>query len=587
MRRPSMAAFTLLAVFALLLPALPSAAAGATAWSTTGPSILLDNKAFIAKGISYSPTPIGGSADFPPFQDWFRSGNKYELVWQRDIAPLREMGANVVKTYSWWAYLPTKGDEYGGAPNNLKKNLDGQLNWDPKATEASDHTAFLDALWNGGKDPIYVLIGIAIDAGPCFNNGDTDPTHWGSGPSYRKFYANTAEWAAKKYGSHPAVMGFILGNEMNQEDRLSGTNPTFWPTLNAMAQTVKKNAPGKLVGIAWQGEQAFRMNGSSPMYKLVAENKDFDFWGANVYTGKTFDPFWNFWDPFVAAGYGKPLLITEWGRPTCKVQGGAVVESVEANIEAGDYIGNLWKEIEKNPKRTAGGTVFAWSDEWWKVKKEEVSTALPYKHDAAKDPVWQEECWGLNKVDYVNRDPQYPTDNKGDVISSDKLTQRNGYTALKSLWTAGGYRKPEARLKSGTDAPLLARSKNRGIRSVSENPLLSSPIHLDGTFTSFIGHRISLSLDPGSYLGMPAEWYLVHVGPMGMRQWDPYSASWVTADKVSPLFKAPLEELVDLEIPVGFLYSGANSFTFAVDLEIDGTNDNNHWFSSTNVIVIH
>ena len=107
-----------------------------------------------------------------------------------------------------------------------------------------DHSAFLDAAAANGID---VTIGIALDGGNVFDNGDPS-----LGQDYLDFYTATAEKLAELYGDHRAVMGFCLGNEQNNPSRIVRTS--FWDGLAGMAQAVRAKAPGKLVVFAMEND---------------------------------------------------------------------------------------------------------------------------------------------------------------------------------------------------------------------------------------------------------------------------------------------------------------------------------------------
>ena len=227
--------FGLMFAFLVMVAAGSPAIGAQTIWTTQKQQILVNDGAttqtFFGKGVNYAPCPIGGSADFVPFQDFFNK--KWESIYKRDISQLHDMGANLIRVYGWWGFLPTNGNEWKGAPNNLKKNIDGQLVWsiDDKGdglTGTLNHTEFLDELYKNG---ISIIIGIGIDVGNTFDNGNAE-----TGKMYYEFYKQTAVWAAQKYGNHPAVMGFCLGNELNNPSRMQRDD--FWQKLNDMADAV-------------------------------------------------------------------------------------------------------------------------------------------------------------------------------------------------------------------------------------------------------------------------------------------------------------------------------------------------------------
>ena len=69
------------------------------------------------------------------------------------------------------------------------------------------------------------------------------------------FYTATAAKLAELYGNHPAVMGFCLGNEQNNQTRI--VRADFWDGLAGMAQAVRTKAPGKLVMFAMQNDNPY------------------------------------------------------------------------------------------------------------------------------------------------------------------------------------------------------------------------------------------------------------------------------------------------------------------------------------------
>lgn len=111
-----------------LLPASPARGAAVV---VSGPHILINGTPFKARGVCYAPTPIGGEPDLPPYGDYFTAS--YQLIYNRDLPQMRRMGANCLRVYGW--------------------------------NPVADHKAFLDAAYNGGQRPIYVLL-----------NGWVDPT---------------------------------------------------------------------------------------------------------------------------------------------------------------------------------------------------------------------------------------------------------------------------------------------------------------------------------------------------------------------------------------------------------------------------
>jgi hypothetical protein len=72
--------------------------------------------------------------------------------------------------------------------------------WDP----AAKHTGFLNAAYNGGQRPIYVLLNRWVDP-----STDWTKTNAVNGLA--------ADWVtlATNVMHHPAVLGYLIGNELN------------------------------------------------------------------------------------------------------------------------------------------------------------------------------------------------------------------------------------------------------------------------------------------------------------------------------------------------------------------------------------
>ena len=111
-----------------------------SSWEVTEPvnrEVILDGKPFIGRGVACQPTPIGSDASASqPFGDYFTDNDS--SFWERDLPLLRQMGANIIRIYGW--------------------------------SDTANHDAFLDACYNGGVDPIYVLINRFIDLNTNWSN---------------------------------------------------------------------------------------------------------------------------------------------------------------------------------------------------------------------------------------------------------------------------------------------------------------------------------------------------------------------------------------------------------------------------------
>jgi hypothetical protein len=299
---------------------------------------------FYINGINYEPTQIGGSAGFTPFNDFFYTNDvsTWNPLWPRDIPLLRAMGVNAVRTYGMWKWEPGFDGNAPGAPDGVAtfwSNLNFQAS---KASENNNqfcaptdpsvftfqhptHADFLNLLWNNGVNPIYVWIGVSL---PLELVDPNVPDACTPGvvckEDFRQFYRYTAKWLAKKYGDHPAVMGFVVGNELDTPD----TTPTseFWQTLNDIAAVIKASAPDKLTAFTFHDTADYnRTITSGAFVNLRGPNVyGLDVYGFNPYTNPlpAGNLFARFRDNVVlncmqnnGSPCVKPLMYGEFGTP--------------------------------------------------------------------------------------------------------------------------------------------------------------------------------------------------------------------------------------------------------------------------------
>ncbi len=401
-----------------------------TVWTVSGRRILLNGEVFFAKGVNYSPTPVGGSANWSPFGDWFTS--TWHEIYERDLPKLRQMGANSIRVHCWYALEPTQ-DNYRRV---------GVADFENET--ANDHTHFLDRAWNDGINPIYVLVTLPLEKARIFYYG-SDEAKIDDSADVFKFYEWTIRWAAKKYGKHPAVMGFSIGNECNDEpERLA--NPLFWERMNKLARAAKAEAPDKLVTSVWfpHPREHFLI------YPQLLLDENFDVTGINLYD--IYLKSSEFWDLYRAIclknGEAGPVLVTEFGASACEHRpDGRMVATPRSHARQAQWIERKWKEILsqsvlENPSEgiVSGGYVFSWSDEWWKTHDSHGSAAVQDPGDISQPSLpdgWQdEECFGINAIrPHPGRPARFVWNpEKGSPYPPDILTPRDAYHMLQALW---------------------------------------------------------------------------------------------------------------------------------------------------------
>ncbi len=506
-----------------LLASPTSAQETATNWTVDDTVVLKNGEPFFAKGMNYSPTPVGAATFLPGVGDWFTP--PWNGIWERDLPILKAMGVNTIRTYFTWYWMPS---------DNLATlagfTQESPLSVDPWGNTVDyNHLPFLDACHAAG---VYVVLGIALDGGNTFNYANATIRE-----AYQNFYLQTAEKLAKRYGEHPAVIGFSLSNEQNQPGPAnaptSGRNadPRTWAYYQQLADVVRQHAPNKLITIAFQ-DDAELYNGSitingEPLEKVISNLVDV--WGLNIYAGMSGD-LSRFQQFVINPGFARPLWITEWGVSGGKnvpagTQGplegaatGAEKSVAEQQIAASQITAQI-ELMQDHLTFVAGGFYFAYSDEWWKnyldpntvqplptaqnpyanidpntglyIQQDaqgRVTTNVPlpdgsfrkvyptyvWRQDGSTSPDWPEEFWGLHAIAPNQRPtrsgPYDVANNK--PFPADRLTPRQpmvnavaeGYATLESR----ALRLTNARLNrnltaSDTPSTLEERLRTTGI----------------------------------------------------------------------------------------------------------------------------
>ncbi|HEY6484849.1 MAG TPA: hypothetical protein VIX83_00505 [Candidatus Cybelea sp.] len=341
---------------------------------------------FFLKGLVYWPTPIGKHvSDAPMLDDALRDGN--EAVWARDLPLIRAAGANAIHVYN---VVPPGFDK-----------------------ETGPITKFLDASWNGGKKPVYVLMSIHFTGEKLLNDAAV------------KSLATQYHDLDEKYAKYPAVFGVSISNEIGADNFI--TNAKWWQGFNTVAKAAKK-------GFADAGDPDKIVTTSEPDGEIgfVKAGEKFgaavDAWGINVYRGRTFTSLFK----ELKQTTSKPTMLTEYGASAAYHvdwtntydwrnginQLGACHPDKQAGPDNRDV-----KELPKNGDPgmpglvdlvwnngrwlsdgfedggvLAGGFYFEWNDEWWKSgnKDKHVGNIAFNGHypGCSNDEAW----FGLNSV---------------------------------------------------------------------------------------------------------------------------------------------------------------------------------------------
>jgi hypothetical protein len=152
-----------------------------------------------------------------------------------------------------------------------------------------------------------------------------------------------------------------------------------------------------------------------------------DVWSVQVFRGVTFG---TLFDDYAVVS-DKPLIITEYGIDAYDTRYGDEYENIGVPYQA-TYAEALWGEIEANSNVCCGGSIMAYSDEWWKGKYGEPSQGCP-----DYDPSFHSECGyptGAHPDGYSNEEWWGIMRTKDNGSEPDIMEERAIYHTLRSLW---------------------------------------------------------------------------------------------------------------------------------------------------------
>lgn len=210
---------------------------------------------------------------------------------------------------------------------------------------------------------------------------------------------------------YPAVLIWNLGNEQNY---VNGNNPYWYSLVQELAITAYKIEGIKYHPVCASNGNVFNI-GNAAMKADDSSLSYMDLWGSNAYQLN----FTNFFNKFRTLS-SKPIVITEFGIDALDNRTKTEYPMVQAY-----YDSTNWVQITAASDVCVGGTVFEFTDEWWKD-----SNGDPYKHDYGGYPTNQhpdgysnEEWWGLISIS---------PDNNSDGL--DEWNPRKVYYMFQKVW---------------------------------------------------------------------------------------------------------------------------------------------------------
>ncbi len=364
--------------------------------------LLVDDKPYIIKGITYAPTKVGQSPDEGTLGNWmeedFNKNGKIDGPYDAfvdknknniqdadepsvgDFKLMQDMGVNTIRLYHH--------------PAKVNKEL------------------LLDLYKTNG---IRVIMGdflgkYAIGSGAAWNPG-TDYNN----PEHRKNMMESVKKMVMEFKDEPYILFWLLGNE-NVYGYACNANEdpvAFFKFANEVARMIKSIDPEHPVAIC-SGDILF-------LDKFGKNTPDIDIFGTNAYRGNYgFGAFWR----QVKEESGKPAFITEFGCPSYAE--GKTAD--EAEVMQAEYHQGSWEDIQNNMAfgngqgNALGGVVFEWLDEWWKAYEPAIHDTKGLWSGPFPDGYMHEEWLGMAS--------------QGDGKQSPFLRQlRKSYDMYKKIWS--------------------------------------------------------------------------------------------------------------------------------------------------------
>jgi len=309
--------------------------------------LLVDEKPYIIKAITYAPTKIGQSPDEGTLGNWmeedFNQNDKIDGPYDAfvdknrnnlqdkdepskgDFQLMQEMGINTIRLY----HHPLKVN---------KELLRDLYNTFGIRVILGD---FLGKYAIGSGAPWY--------PGTDYNNEE-----------HKKKMMESVINMVLEFKDEPYILFWLLGNENVYGFACNADKEpdAYFKFANEVAKQIKSIDPEHPVAIS-SGDVLF-------LDKLGQDAPDIDIFGTNAYRG---DYGFGFLWRQVKEQLDKPAFITEFGCPAYaegKPQG-------EAEAAQAEYHWGSWEDIENNMAfkdgegNSLGGVVFEWLDEWWKA----------------------------------------------------------------------------------------------------------------------------------------------------------------------------------------------------------------------------
>jgi hypothetical protein len=291
--------------------------------------LTVDRKPYIVRGVCYNPIPIGSNHQY----DWWSDPNK---PWITDGKLMKEMGINTIRVY-----------QTGDNPEAVKQVI---------------------------RD-LYNLYGIRTILGHWLGFWEYPCPFYGDAYFQERVKKEVVDMV-NNYKDEPGLLMWILGNE-NNYSCLGRVNPWSTPDIDLESDPQKQMQMRARIYYSYVNDIARQVHAVDTNHPVALGNgeltglemakdvcKDVDLVACIIYRGKTFGNLFK----SLRATFDKPILISEFGADCYD----AYLEKEDQNMQA-FFLESQWRQIFENTAgnndgagNCLGGTMFEWTDEWWK-----------------------------------------------------------------------------------------------------------------------------------------------------------------------------------------------------------------------------
>lgn len=308
--------------------------------------LLVNKRPYIVRGVCYNPIPVGKNYAY----DWWSDPDK---PWLLDGKLMQEMGINTIRIY-----------QTGENPEAVRQVI-GDL---------------------------YQRYGIRTILGHWLGFWEYPCPFYGDKAFQDKIKQDVLTMI-RQYKDEPGVLLWILGNE-NNFSCMGEVNRWSTDEIDREPDPQKQKAMRARIYYSYVNEIAKEIHQLDPLHPVALGNgeligleyafercPDIDLVACIIYRGKTFGNLFN----SLKMTFDRPLLLAEFGADAYD----AATRKEDQNMQA-FFLESQWRQIYANlasyPQGAGnclGGTMFEWSDEWWKHTQDDPATWAT--HDTASN----------------------------------------------------------------------------------------------------------------------------------------------------------------------------------------------------------